>query len=320
MRDWGVLHRLGKQSTPLNATHVLTQQATPLRGAFLQHVWYRDLLTFVWRPNLVSPSGFVQCRLNEARSHAHILWIGTPHTGDPNTLDEQMWLELLEQLTFQLGQQGIQSVIAEAEEASAEQAILREAGFAVYTRQDIWQTTSESDRVDVVPKLLRPRKSTDDWDVELLYAHIVPPMIRMVEPHPPSGEDDWIYYEGSELRAYVTRSEGALASWVRVFVSLDAKVDATELVAEALALSPVSAEKPLYCCVRNYQDWLNFPFQKNGFQLFANQAVMVKHTVQHVKKPTTSLEAVLQTNGATAQTTQMIHKHPDPHQLAEQGE
>ena len=45
---------------------------------------------------------------------------------------------LLDQAVAEVGQNGIHSLVAEADESGPELPILRRAGFAVYTRQDIW--------------------------------------------------------------------------------------------------------------------------------------------------------------------------------------
>ena len=85
--------------------------------------------------------GFVQLRIDKGHSQAHILWVGWkvgkrfasawPHV--------RIWQGLFDELAIALGKQGIQNVIAEARENSAESDILREIGCANYTRQDMYK-------------------------------------------------------------------------------------------------------------------------------------------------------------------------------------
>ena len=83
-----------------------------------------------------------------------------------NAAADGLWLSFLDQLIAELGSRGVQSVIAEVNENGEELMWLKQAGFAVYTRQDIWisQQAGENDHADI----FRPRQSLDDWDIQLL--------------------------------------------------------------------------------------------------------------------------------------------------------
>jgi hypothetical protein len=160
---------------------------------------------------------------------------------------------------------------------------------------------------------MRQRSTKDDWYIELLYAHIVPNMMRLIEPHPPIGEDSWVLFvNDTELAAYAHIQEGSAASWLRLFIKMDDSADADQIVQDTVTFKPPSADKPLYACVRQYQDWLQNALRRNDFTHFDSQVVMVRHTTQTIKNPISSLEQVLATNGATVKTSPITHKCERP--------
>ncbi len=306
LRDIGLLYQLNDNCVPLNASLILTFPSPPLRGALLNFALSRNYPTYIWRSKDRRLQAFVQLRLSEDKTQAHVLWVGWQANGLVERVT-QIWRGLFEELGIYLGKRGVQNFIVEAREDSEEARILHELGFANYTRQDIWRL----DRPKSTPKttIMRQRSTKDDWYIELLYAHIVPNMMRLIEPHPPMGEDSWVLFASdTELAAYAHIKEGSAANWLRLFVKMDDSADADKIVHDTVVFKPPSAEKPLYACVRQYQDWLQNALRRNNFSHFDSQVVMVRHTTQAIKKPISSLEQVLATNGAAAKTSPIIQK------------
>ncbi|MGB1253442.1 MAG: hypothetical protein ACPG8W_22705, partial [Candidatus Promineifilaceae bacterium] len=157
-------------------------------------------------------------------------------------------------------------------------------------------------------ELLQHRRTVDDWNIEKLYAHSIPNMIRLIEPHPPYGEDSWVRYEQDELATYAHVTRGRDARWLRLYGNINAKTDVTNLIAEIVTSQQPTVARPLYSSVRPYQSWLETPLEKNGFQLLDSQLVMVRHTVQAIRSSRSSLEKLLATKGATARSTRIIRK------------
>jgi hypothetical protein len=203
---------------------------------------------------------------------------------DGREIDEDIWLSLLDDLVAEVGRRATHNLVAEVSEIGPELPILRRSGFAVYTRQDIWvcdQYTQTDDQVE----LLTPRKSVDDWDIQLLYANNVPRLIQLVEPNLPlEYGQSWILREDSELAALIHLNEGRVASWLRLLIHPNANTHPEEIISAALAIKPPTAEHPVYCCVRRYQSWLQTGLEQAGFHHWGSQAVMVKHIAQPVVK------------------------------------
>ena len=196
------------------------------------------------------------------------------------------WLALLDDATAAMGQRGIHHLVAEIDEHGPELAVLRRAGFAVYTRQDIWAVDALNYRPQgAAPRTLQRRAATDDWDIQLLYANTVPRLVQLVEPAPPIGEgESWVLRAGNDLAAFVTMRQGAVATWLRFFIHPDAESEADEIVAAALGVAFEREPERVYCCVRRYESWLPSALARSGFTVCASQAVMVRHTVHHAPR------------------------------------
>ncbi len=318
LSDWGRLRRLSTNSVPLNASLILTFPTSPTGGAIAHRLLRRNFPTFIWRANGNGPFAFAQLHMSKDRTQGNVLWVGSSleaggltglRKSAENWTHDAVWQSMFDELGIYLGSRGVQNLIVEAREDSAEADILNEIGFANYSRQDIykleqWQPTGNS-----VAKLLTPRRRSDDWDIELLHAHTVPNMIRMIEPHPVINPDSWIYHENGELIAFANHTTGRSADWLNLMLRMETEASPEQLVRDAIIFKPPAKERPLYCSLRHYQSWLRAPLEKNGFQEIGSQVVMVRHTTQPIKqKVVNSLESVLQTRTATVNTAPYVQK------------
>ncbi len=299
LRDLALVRRLSEQGVSLHAESALADDLHPLRGALLSMVVRSDFPTLIWKSEDRDSAGFIQLLLEEDRQHAHILYLSPDLTvqartdnGDTDAAEnyenEGVWLSLLDQAVSEVGQYGIHSLVAETDETGPELVVLRRAGFAVYARQDIWLLSEvESSARNAGSTLqLRPRLAEDDWDIQLLYANTVPRLVQLVEPVPPvAAGSTWVQRdEVGDLAAFVQIHEGSIATWIRFFVHPGAESDAEEILRSALLVQTAQRSKPVYLCVRRYEGWLPTVLQRTGFQKWASQAVMVKHTVHYSQR------------------------------------
>jgi hypothetical protein len=302
LRDLALVRRLSEKGVSLHAESALAENLHPLRGALLSMVARGDCPTLIWKSENKDLAGFIQLLMDEDRQHAHILYlspnavtpineeeVGTDHSVDGNMhSNEGLWLSLLDQAVSEAGHYGIHSLVAEVDEIGPELAILRRAGFAVYTRQDIWSLAADKsipEEVSAIHKL-RPRLEKDDWDLQLLYANTVPRLVQLVEPTPPMAtRNTWVQRdESGELVAFVQIRDGEIATWIRLFIHPSVESDAEEILKSALFVKTGGREKPVYLCVRRYEGWLPAVLERVGFEKWGSQAVMVKHTVYHTRR------------------------------------
>lgn len=335
LRDLGLVRRLSDQGTLLHAESALTRSCQPLRGALFSMLSRRDSSTYIWREKAGDAAGFVQLYLPEGQTFAHLLCLGaTPANSETESdttvdplLNETAWLSLLEGAIAAVGQRGIHSLIAEVDESGPELPILRRAGFAVYTRQDIWlleapsvgedgvtagtviansDSASPTSTEEETPErpLLQLSAAADEWEVEWLYANTVPPLIQLVEPTPPQHGQIWILRDEQELTAFVHIQEGSIAAWIQIFIHPNAYDQSSAIVRAAVELCHPDSNKAIYCCVRRYQSWLQHPLKESGFERCKSQAVMVKHIANPVQSKVGELKRLLQAQ--RAQATSML--------------
>ena len=332
LRDLPLVHRLSELGVSLHTESALTKNLHPTRGALFSLVG-GDFPTYVWKSNKNGLAGFIQLLLDEENVHAHILYLSSTNdkevTGETNgtavsgtnttigerpyQVNENAWLPLLDQAVVEAGQRGIHSLVAEVDELSDELPVLRRAGFVVYTRQDIWILAGNREApTDIEKNTLRLRQTEDDWDIQLLYANIVPRLVQLVEPMPPLHEGaSWVLHEENELAAFVHVHVGPVATWLRLFIHPSAEAQADQIITAVIRQNPEAASRPIYCCVRRYQSWVQTALERSGFTLWGSQAVMVKHIVQKATKPLSDLSAALDAQGITP-TAPLIRPYQKP--------
>ena len=299
LRDLALVRRLSEQGVSLDTELALTNQLNPLRGALFSLVG-GEFPTFVWKLEKGSTAGFIQLNVGDDDRHARILYVGSDTAVSTNDrspqINEDVWLPLLDQAVAEIGRRGIHSLVAEVNETGPELPILRRAGFAVYTRQDIWRLETAVIGEQQPPLELRPRRSVDDWDIQLLYGNMVPRLVQLVEPvsQLQRGES-WLLHENDELVAFAHIRKGSEATWMRLFIHPNAHAQIDDIIAAAIKVAAGKAIQPIYCCVRRYQSWLQGPMERAGFESWGSQAVMVKHTVHYSTRPLPELTAVMDT-------------------------
>ncbi|HZD10876.1 MAG TPA: hypothetical protein VE553_05995 [Candidatus Binatia bacterium] len=312
LRDLALVRRLGEHGICLDAESALTRSHHPLRGALFGLIGNNDAPTFVWRSEDGRATGFIQLQVVfelSARLVFIALEIEENGDGEVNAYDEDVWLPLLDEVVGAIGRRGLHSLVAEVDELGNELSLLRRAGFAIYTRQDIWMLAQRP--AAAATTQLQRHQAADEWDVEWLYANTVPPLIQLVEPSPPQDGELWLLRENGELSAFVHLARGTGATWLQIFIHPNAYAQADDIVAAAAQILEDAEDYPLYCCVRRYQSWLQSALERSGFQRFKSQAVMVKHMSMPVAKKAGALDRLLHAQGVRP-TTLLQRYHPEP--------
>lgn len=306
-RDVGLVKTLAERGVCLDAETGLTQGNHPLQHALLGYLMpMAGSPTFIWRgdgaaerngaagharrgraePRPASaaapdpPLAFAQLRHRPGEEHARILFVAPP------AADGAGWLPLLERLIVEAGERRAQNLLAEVNEKSPEYEALREAGFAIYARQSLWKLApSTAPAVAGEPAPMRAATRADTIAVSTLYSNIVPRLVQQVEPGPRHIERGYVLDHGGELVAYLAVRRGPLGIWVEPFLHPEAYDHSEAVLNACLQLVPSRREKPLYLCVRRYQDWLQDVMARAGFESLGSQAVMVKRLVVRLSEP-----------------------------------
>lgn len=318
LRDLALVRRLSEQGVCLHTESALADDLHQLMDALTNLVGGKSP-TLIYKSEERERVGFIQLLLEEHEQHAHILYVSpavTPAAGADSlaaSASDDVWLPLLDEAVFEVGKLGIQSLVAEADESGPELPLLRRAGFAVYARQDIWHFDEihTPDGQVAKPGRLMPYLSSDEWDVQILYANTVPRLVQLVEPVPPFMRGNgWVLRDDqNELMAFVHVHDGSTATWLRFFIHPSVETDASQIVRAALNHELQRRQKPVYCCVRRYEGWLPGVLLDIGFKSWGSQAVLVKHTVHHSRREQPQKAVAIESSGMPA-TSPFVRRYP----------
>lgn len=203
---------------------------------------------------------------------------------------------LVEFLAVPLGERGAMHLVAEAEEHSEVQRLLRQVGFGIYARQRIWRLNQTDETAQ--PGLWRAARRSDEAAIRFLYANLVPGLVQQVETLPANHLQGLVYYRGNELLAYVDIFSGINGVYAVPYVHPDAEHSAEQLVS-LLGRMPGWRNRPVFVCVRSYQAWLEGALEEMQAQPGQYQAVMVRRLA--VRRMVPVLATV--SNGNSAENT-----------------
>ncbi len=190
-------------------------------------------------------------------------------------LDQAELIALTEYIVADVGQLGVFHILADVDEASPVFHLMHRAGFATYARQRIWRLDGEP-RGDMSSAPWRSSHARDTISVRSLYCNVVPGLVQQVEPLTPKDLKGVVYYQNSELSAFIELKYGRKGIWVQPFVHPDTAGFGQNL-AHLLHDLPGRRDRPLYICVRSYQSWLDSAVEAMGAQPGPQQAVIVRH-------------------------------------------
>jgi hypothetical protein len=233
--------------------------------------------TFVLRDG---DNGYVaQFRHKGNDQHAHIVFIAP----DLDKCDgDWAWLHLLDAMVVAAGKRGALTLNAEVSDTSEAFTVLRQAGFAIYARQEIWKREAGGTIRTGNAGLIRPETESDAFDINSLYANVVPRMVLQADAPPATGHGGLAYERDGRIIAYLSVQEGKCGVYIQSFLHPEGLDEAENILAAALSNLPRAERVPVYFCVRSYQDWWRRSLNALGFESWASQAVMVKHTASRI--------------------------------------
>jgi hypothetical protein len=283
LRDTLLVRKLGNRGTSFDSRTYLTHELHPLRYATLA-----GLLPALYPETQIldrpgDGSGFAQLTHRRGCPSSHLRFIApqeifTDHSGS----------ELIEALLREAGNRQAQHILAEVEENTEAADFFRREGFTIYARQEIWKGSPSLLNHNSRPEgLLRAFQSADTPAALGLYCSVVPSLVYQVEGFPKNPEG-WVLYEDGELVGYFVRISGPLGMRVEPVFHPGAR-HVSSWLAAWLGAPDFPSERPVYACVRSYQDWVGSLLRDLGFSLLCRQAVFARRIVV----PIPVMEAVL---------------------------
>jgi hypothetical protein len=290
--DLPLVRRLTPQGIGFDSATSLTRGIHTLEGAVWGSVPLGDLgtPTFVLRSD--ENDYVAQFRHRTGEQHAYIVFVAPDleHCGG-----DSAWLQLLDAMVSAAGRRGALTLNAEVGETTAEFAVLRQSGFAVYARQEIWKREPGPVRQETDVQL-RPEADVDTFGIHSLYASVVPRLVLQADAPPETSRDGLIYERDGQILAYLLAQEGKCGIYIRSFVHPEIYDQTQAILTAVLRHLPHAERLPVYFCVRRYQDWLRGSLSALDFDTWVSQAVMVRHTAcrleQAAYKPAHALDGV----------------------------
>ncbi|MFN8529521.1 MAG: hypothetical protein U0670_12990 [Anaerolineae bacterium] len=295
--DLPVLRRLTEQASVLDSELGCTRDTIGVHGALISGgLWARDHYTLVGKAHKQMIAG--QIHVLAADRRAQIVFVA-PSVHDESA-DNTALLHLLDAMASEAGRRGAHTLTAEVDEMSPLFVSLRSAGFAVYARQELWRGTVST---HIEPAMLTKETGDDAFDIQQLYASIVPRLVQSIVI-PSTDSEGYVYRENGQVRGYVALTEGRSGIYVVPFFHADLSIErAMAVLAGAIAQSSRADKLPITVCIRRYQEWLNTALELMGFVVTGEQAVMVRHIAAGVRQPTfASFAQVLDAIPAGART------------------
>jgi len=271
-RDLPALHRYRRHSIFLHSSLLLTRGPLLFSGALLSSLTpAAGIFTSVCISDGETDQVIIGQIIHPPSSQCAQLTFLAPD----DALDSGELPSLLDHLIAQMGERGAFRLLADVDERSQAYEALRQAGFAIYTRQRIWQLKGEvSDQGGSTS--WRVATGRDVVGVRSLYYNLVPGLVQQVEPFPADRLNGLVYRKEDEILGYVELKYGHRGIWAQPFVHPDAEEVADHLPAMIKHI-PARRGRPVYLCVRSYQAWLETAIEDLGAEASPRQAVMVKH-------------------------------------------
>ena len=323
VRDFLLVSKLQSQGMLLNLEEALTQTYRPLLEALVGCLPLQGMGVFTYVCDEMEGdrrmAGFAQARMRRESAEADVVYL-TPSLSVAEKA-VALWCRLLEHLCLEAGEQGIQRIFAHLPEDGPEVEAFQQVGFSLYAREDVFRLVkTPSDLSHPERRTVRPQKPTDNWGLQGLYAAVAPRLVQQAESLTARGREatpgSWLRQTRGE--GYVMKDKGEVIGYLRIrkgqtghclkmLLHPQAYERADELIEQALSLLAEYPPRPSYCCLPRYQGGLRAPLEAKGFQLFASQCAMVKHTTVRIKEPALKLVPALEKRAEAA--TPMMKTH-----------
>jgi hypothetical protein len=315
VRDFLLVSQLQKQGMLLNLEEALTQTYRPLLEALVGCLPLQGMgvLTYVCdeMEGGRRMAGFAQARMRRENAEADVVYL-TPSLSVAEKA-VAVWCRLLEHLCLEAGEQGIQRIFAHLPEDGPEVEAFQQVGFSLYSREDVFRLVQMPSDLPHLERTVRLQQPTDNWGLQGLYTAVVPRLVQQAEnltarrwgATPGSWlrqakREGYVMEDKGEVIGYLRIRKGQTGHWLKMLLHPQAYERADELIEQSLSLLAEYPPRPSYCCLPRYQGGLRVPLEAKGFQLFASQCAMVKHTTVRVREPALKLVPALEKRAEAA--------------------
>ena len=221
-----------------------------------------------------------QLRYRQGEANAHLVYLA-PTLADSDS--DTIWLHMLDSMAEQAGRSGAQTLVGEVDLKHRLFETMRQAGYAVYSRQVVWQRGPLAGDMAPSPLTATPENEDDESGIAALLGCTIPRIMQSVLGPAPDMQG-MVYRRDGRVEAYLAYSEGKHGVYLMPFVHPEVLSEAPDILAAALQGIDRCRKLPVYICVRGYQGWLENAARDLGFAPLLEQAVMVKHLTAGVRQ------------------------------------
>ena len=221
-----------------------------------------------------------QFRYRQGEANAHLVYLA-PTLADSDS--DTIWLHMLDSMAEQAGRSGAQTLVGEVDLNHRLFETMRQAGYAVYSRQVVWQRGPVAADMAPAPLTVTPENEDDEIGIAALLGCTIPRIMQSVMGPSPDMQG-LVYRRDGQVEAYIAFSEGKHGVYLMPFVHPEVLSAAPDILAAALQQIDRCRKLPVYICVRGYQGWLENAARDLGFAPLLEQAVMVKHLTAGVRQ------------------------------------
>jgi hypothetical protein len=330
-----LLRKLGTRGTSLGVQRMMARPVSPFWRALSSTVGVQEPLTHTWllREKIKGGllAGLLQMMDRPGRPEAEIVYISPALSDRPEV--QNLWNKLITHACAKAGERGIQRLLVDLPSGGGEVPIFRQAGFAIYAREEILRLESASccARISPLPDGLRRPRSGDGFRLQELYATVTPRLVQMAEGQSPYGwrltnnqhlpvwgeEVYLLQNEDGKLDAFLQLRPGAAGHWLDLILAPRVRSSVEALLDFGLERISGWSSKPVYTAVREYQGGLLPALHEKGFQPFGRQAAMVKFTTVLIKDPFPKLLNVIDKRvDPSAPTVTLLHSETSPESMS----
>ena len=277
--DIPLMLRLKQNAIVLHSEMGLTEDARGQNSALLSSIVFpRGLHTLVAHSENQDVVGQFRYRSDDA--NAHIVYLAPTLQDDE---DDSIWLHILDAMAQQAGKIGAQTLVAEVEISHRLFETMRRSGYAVYSRQVIWQHHPTEDDTQAPSIPLTVETNDDQIGIASLLGCTIPRILQGVMG-PSTDMEGLVYRKDGRIEAYIAYSEGKHGVYMIPYLHPDVLSEASDIINKAVLDIERSRKVPIYVSVRGYQGWLENAMLDLGFNPWLEQAVMVKHLTAGVRQ------------------------------------
>lgn len=236
-------------------------------------------------------AGALQCQQQGADDRWYLQYLATAESLES---DSGTPIALLEHAIAEAGWCGSRRIMARSAVDSALAGTLRSTGFSAFCHEYVY--SAHAAPAGELRRMVRIQEASDVWGIHQLYLQTTPRDVQNAEA---LTSHEWdVDLEGRTRRGWFIATEGAPSAYVRVRTSrrhhrLDAmfvsgaRSQLKTLFNAVFAALAAETPRPIFIAMRGYQQELESVIEELGFQLDADQLMMVRYTTVSVPARTT---------------------------------